>query len=336
MRNLRNYREYTNSMMVDEFSIGNMLPQVPLNSEKTEFDLDEDWLDTLATESAKNNKGKTVPKKCPKCGSPVRIFLRGEPVFLCSNKKCGKFFGVVPFKDTKESVNESVKRSELPDEVFGIPQERKYPMPDKKYVISAIKLFNHVEPKYEEQLANKILENIDKYNIDTSIIGEKNRLNKYIKESEDSTMENSLVKDLEFLYFEAGDPDIPDLIEPIVKQLESKGYQVKYASPGHINTTFDNDRNKDGVINSKMTSTARIIFSRDYHFKTTPQGWEWKILQNDSKALYVKPYTYNEKMGPKDEAFKKWQTFYISNIKSWVTDLPKAGSDVKTEPDANF
>ena len=315
--------------MVDEFSIGNMLPQVPLDSEKTEFDLDEDWSDTLATESAKNNKGKVVPKKCPKCGSSVRIFLRGEPVFLCSNKKCGKFFGVVPFK-------ESVKRSKLPDDVFGIPQERKYPMPDKKHVISAIKLFNHVEPKYEEQLANKILENIDKYNIDISIIGEKNRLNKYIKESEDSTMENSLVKDLEFLYFEAGDPDIPDLIEPIVKQLESKGYQVKYASPGHINTTFDNDKNKDRVINSKMTSTARIIFSRDYHFKTTPQGWEWKILQNDSKALYVKPYTYNEKMGPKDEAFKKWQTFYISNIKSWVTDLPKAGSDAKTEPDANF
>ena len=62
------------------------------------FDPDEDWSDTLATESAKNNKGKVVPKKCPKCGSPVRIFLRGEPVFLCSNKKCGKFFGVVPFK----------------------------------------------------------------------------------------------------------------------------------------------------------------------------------------------------------------------------------------------
>ena len=237
--------------------------------------------------------------------------------------------------DTK-TVNESVKRSELPDDVFGIPQERKYPMQDKQHVKAAIKFFNYVEPKYEEQLANRIIENMKIYNIDASSIGDKNRLKKYIIEGSRYDMTHSLVKDLEFLYFESGDPDIPDLIEPIVKQLESKGYQVKYASPGHTNTRFDNDQNKDGVINAKMRSTARIIFSRDYRFKTTPQGWEWKVLENGSKALYVKPYTYNEKMGSKEEAFKKWQTFYIDNMKSWVTDLPKAGSDAKSKPDVNF
>lgn len=237
--------------------------------------------------------------------------------------------------DTK-TVNESVKRSELPDDVFGIPQERKYPMQDKQHVKAAIKFFNYVEPKYEEQLANRIIENMKIYNIDVSSIGDKNRLKKYVIEGSRYDMTHSLVKDLEFLYFESGDPDIPDLIEPIVKQLESKGYQVKYASPGHTNTRFDNDQNKDGVINAKMRSTARIIFSRDYRFKTTPQGWEWKVLENGSKALYVKPYTYNEKMGSKEEAFKKWQTFYIDNMKSWVTDLPKAGSDAKSKPDVNF
>lgn len=46
-----------------------------------------------------NDKGKEVPKSCPKCGSKVCIFLRGEPVFLCSNKKCRKCFGVVPFSN---------------------------------------------------------------------------------------------------------------------------------------------------------------------------------------------------------------------------------------------
>lgn len=55
-----------------------------------------------------NDKGKEVPKVCPKCGSKVCIYLRGEPVFLCSNKKCNKFFGVVPFDDSDE---ESVKES---------------------------------------------------------------------------------------------------------------------------------------------------------------------------------------------------------------------------------
>ena len=72
------------------------------------------------------------------------------------------------------------KRSELPDSVFGIPQERKYPMPDEKHTRSAIKLFNHVEPKYEEQLAKAVIKNMKKYNIDGSVVGPNNRLRKYL------------------------------------------------------------------------------------------------------------------------------------------------------------
>lgn len=85
------------------------------------------------------------------------------------------------------------KRSELPDSVFGIPQERKYPMPDEKHTRSAIKLFNHVDPKYEEQLAKAVIKNMKKYNIDGSVVGSNNRLRKYlpkdmIKESTDSLL----------------------------------------------------------------------------------------------------------------------------------------------------
>ena len=72
------------------------------------------------------------------------------------------------------------KRSELPDSVFGIPQERKYPMQDEKHTRSAIKLFNHVEPKYEEQLAKAVIKNMRKYNIDGSVVGPNNRLRKYL------------------------------------------------------------------------------------------------------------------------------------------------------------
>lgn len=72
------------------------------------------------------------------------------------------------------------KRSELPDSVFGIPQERKYPMPDEKHTRSAIKLFNHVDPKYEEQLAKAVIKNMKKYEIDGSAVGPNNRLRKYL------------------------------------------------------------------------------------------------------------------------------------------------------------
>lgn len=52
----------------------------------------------------KNDKGEDVPKTCPKCGSKIGVFLRGEPVYLCTNKECEKFFGVVSFKESIETM----------------------------------------------------------------------------------------------------------------------------------------------------------------------------------------------------------------------------------------
>lgn len=43
-----------------------------------------------------NDKGELVPDICPVCGSKVGLYIQGEPVYLCSNKKCGKYFGTMP------------------------------------------------------------------------------------------------------------------------------------------------------------------------------------------------------------------------------------------------
>lgn len=61
------------------------------------------YLLPIAMESGKkgprtNDKGKIVPEVCPKCGAKIGVFLRGEPVYLCTNKKCRKYFGTVPFR----------------------------------------------------------------------------------------------------------------------------------------------------------------------------------------------------------------------------------------------
>ena len=95
------------------------------------------------------------------------------------------------------------KRSELPDSVFGIPQERKYPMPDEKHTRSAIKLFNHVEPKYEEQLAKAIIKNMKKYNIDGSVVGSNNRLRKYLPKDmiKESMLLEGLLKSDKDIYY---------------------------------------------------------------------------------------------------------------------------------------
>lgn len=171
------------------------------------------------------------------------------------------------------------------------------------------------------------------------------KTNKEVEDDESEEIENmtSIVDEMFESFFgfestEGGNPDIPDKIEPIINEIESKGYKVKYSSPGYSNTRFSNDRDKNGVINAKMVTTGRVIFSRDYKFTTTPKGWEWKVLKNGSKALYVKPYTYNEKMGTEKEAFQKWQKVYMDSLKEWAVKLPQCGTsdDTEHEPDENF
>ena len=99
------------------------------------------------------------------------------PNYVLDNKSDRKY----TFKKcNSDDCIDEMKRSELPDKVFGIPEERKYPMPDKKHVYSAIKLFGHVEPKYEKELANNIKKKMKEYGISKDEVGEKNRLRKYL------------------------------------------------------------------------------------------------------------------------------------------------------------
>lgn len=78
----------------------------------------------------------------------------------------------------------AVKITYTEDLKYGIPQLKKFPMPDKQHVISAIKFFNYVTPKYEKQLAKAILARMKEYGMsfDDFGVGEDNRFKKYIPE----------------------------------------------------------------------------------------------------------------------------------------------------------
>lgn len=47
----------------------------------------------------KNDEGEIVPKKCDKCGADVKLYIMGEPIYKCSNKKCGKYYGTASFNN---------------------------------------------------------------------------------------------------------------------------------------------------------------------------------------------------------------------------------------------
>ena len=65
---------------------------------------------------------------------------------------------------------------------YGLPDQKKYPMPDRKHVISAIKFFNYVDSAHEKELAKNILKRIKEYGMsfDDFGVGEDNRFSKYI------------------------------------------------------------------------------------------------------------------------------------------------------------
>lgn len=68
------------------------------------------------------------------------------------------------------------------DMKYGIPEKKKYPMPDRDHVMSAIKFFNYVTPGDEKELARNIIARIKEYGITGINVGENNRFKRYYKE----------------------------------------------------------------------------------------------------------------------------------------------------------
>lgn len=67
---------------------------------------------------------------------------------------------------------------------YGVPEEKKFPLPDEKHVLSAIKFFNYVKPEYEQELASNINKKIKEFDMKDKVnVGDKNRFKKYWNES---------------------------------------------------------------------------------------------------------------------------------------------------------
>lgn len=70
-------------------------------------------------------------------------------------------------------------KNELPDDVFGLPESRKFPMPDKKHVIKAIQFFRYAKKDERVELAKNIAKKIEKFNMKVNI-SKSSLLYKYI------------------------------------------------------------------------------------------------------------------------------------------------------------
>ena len=71
------------------------------------------------------------------------------------------------------------ERQRLLPSDFGIPDKRKYPMPDEEHVRAAIRLFNNCDPSDEEELAKDIIRRIKRFGITDVKVSASNRFRKY-------------------------------------------------------------------------------------------------------------------------------------------------------------
>ena len=86
----------------------------------------------------------------------------------------------VPYYDNN-LYHQGIQQSDI-DRKYGIPELKKFPMPDADHVRSAIRFFNYVTPKYERELAAAILRRMKEYGLDFTDISVSpvNRFYKYI------------------------------------------------------------------------------------------------------------------------------------------------------------
>lgn len=80
-----------------------------------------------------------------------------------------------------ESLSSS-ERAKIPEDKFGIPDSRSYPLDTKKHVHSAVILFGKADKKYQPDLAERIFKAMKEFDISTDIIGKDSQLYQYLKD----------------------------------------------------------------------------------------------------------------------------------------------------------
>lgn len=234
-----------------------------------------------------------------------------------------------------ESKLESSERNNLPDDMFGIPSERKYPLHDKKHVLLAIKFFNYVEDKYEEELASNIISKIKEFNMKEDVhVGENNRFYEYWKsEFPDGEKDRHISESMSYLdyislceYFKETiynylEEDNVEVVEEVYKEIDKEIIVgVIIDSNGRLLIQYHNktgslafpagkiENNEDHITALKRELKEELdieVKEYKYLFDITFKGKSDNVLH--ANIYFVSKYTGDIKNNePEKHRFLKW------------------------------
>lgn len=199
---------------------------------------------------------------------------------------------------------------------YGLPKLKKYPMPDKDHVISAIRFFNYVSPENEKELAKNIKKKMREYDISYSKVGDKNRLKKYIKEDTD------ILSEWCFDNFDTKPVLVFDLGSVLVEQKQSftEALMKSKLIPNELAQNIH-----DHIINTFMDNSKYLDYcsSTDYYkFMTDKASSDIKkyiptALRVNLDNMRKLPYTDSLIKQLKD---KGYTLLYLSNWSKWSRD----------------
>lgn len=138
---------------------------------------------------------------------------------------------------------------------YGLPDKKKYPMPDAKHVRSAIKFFNYVDKEDEAILARNINKKIKKFGIKDQIhVGPNNRFSKY--------WDGPVTESTDFGY----DPRVPFDVAKAIDDMTNNNFQPIMKG---VWNNLDNIVYYDSTKVGNSTAGTIVVFRDD----TTKNGY---------------------------------------------------------------